>query len=269
MTTNANREVKSERRSFRRYLATSDRPFPKLVRFAYKRGRRFSVPAPRVVIKPMLWVFLAIRSCWHFALRVFLCEPILKAYFKKCGRNFVADCHLPWISGKGDIMVGDNVEISGKILVFFGARFADQPTLIIGDNSGIGHDCQFVVAKKITIGRDCTISGNCWIADSNGHPSDPADRLARKPPADDEIRPVAIGDGAWIGRCCLIFPGVKIGAGSIVSAGSIVRNHVPPYSVVAGNPAKVIFRMKALAPQTQATNGVSVPAPDSTFGQPS
>jgi acetyltransferase-like isoleucine patch superfamily enzyme len=210
----------------------------------------------------MLWACLAVRSCWHFVLRVFLCEPILKAYFKEYGRNFRGDCHFPWISGNGDIIVGDNVQIDGMIYIHFGARFTNHPTLIIGDDSGIGHECRFVVGNQITIGRDCNISGNCWIADSNGHPSDPADRLARKPPSADDVRPVVIGDGVWIGRCCLIFPGVKIGAGSIVSAGSVVRGHVPPYSVVAGNPAKVIFRMKRPTPHAQSTAVLSVPAPD-------
>jgi len=259
-TRSAAGEMAPERQSFRRYLATSERPFARFVRFVYKRCTRFSVPAPRVIVRPMLWAFLAWRSCWHFVLRVFLCEPILKAYFTQYGRNFVGNCHLPWISGKGHIIVGDNVEISGKLMVQFGARFKDHPTLIIGDNSGIGHQCRFVVANRITIGRDCTISGECWIADSNGHPSDPSARLARKPPAADEVRPVVIGDGVWIGRCCLIFPGVKIGAGSIVSAGSVVRGHVPPFSVVAGNPAKVVFRMKPPAPQPPPTAELAVPA---------
>jgi acetyltransferase-like isoleucine patch superfamily enzyme len=263
VTLNAVGDVAPERQSLRRYLATSDRPFPKLVRFFRKRCTRFSVPAPRVIVKPMLWAFLAVRSCWHFVLRVFVCEPIMKAYFKECGRNFRGDCHFPWISGNGDIIVGDNVEIDGMLYIHFGVRFKNRPTLIIGDNSGIGHDCRFVVANQIKIGRDCVISGNCWIADSNGHPADPADRLARKPPSADEVRPVVISDGVWIGRCCLIFPGVKIGTGSIVSGGSVVRGHVPPYSVVAGNPAKVVFRMKRPALQTQST---TVPPATETDG---
>jgi len=255
-------DIAPKRQSFRRYLATSDRPFPKLVRAVYNRCRRFSVPAPHFIVRPMLLTFLAIQSCWHFILRVFVCEPILKAYFKECGRNFVGDCHIPFIQGKGNIIVGNNVTISGKLLIAFGARFSDHPTLIIGDNSGIGHDCWFVVGNQIIIGRDCTISGSCWIADSNGHPSDPVDRLARKPPAADDVRPIVIGDGVWIGRSCLIFPGVKIGAGSIVSAGSVVRGHVPPFSVVAGNPAKVVFRMKRPTLQGQSTIVLSVSAPD-------
>jgi acetyltransferase-like isoleucine patch superfamily enzyme len=80
--------------------------------------------------------------------------------------------------------------------------------------------------------------------DSNAHRTDPAARLALEPPAPEEIRPVISRDGVWIGRRCLIFPGVKVGEGSVISAGSVVRTHVPPYSVVAGNPARVMFRLK-------------------------
>ena len=80
--------------------------------------------------------------------------------------------------------------------------------------------------------------------DSSGHSADPYERLSGQPPHSDEVRPVSIGDLVWIGRQCIIFPGVRIGEGSVISAGSVVRSHVPPYSVVAGNPAKVMFRLK-------------------------
>ncbi len=56
-------------------------------------------------------------------------------------------------------------------------------------------------------------------------------------------RAATIGDDVWIGKNCLVFPGVRIGNGAIVSAGSVVRKHVPPYAVVAGNPAQVVFRL--------------------------
>ena len=80
--------------------------------------------------------------------------------------------------------------------------------------------------------------------DSNAHSVDPVLRWQNSAPAEEDVRPVVIGDGVWIGLRCIIFPGVKIGDGSVVSAGSVVRSHVPPYSVVAGNPAKVMFRLK-------------------------
>ena len=73
-------------------------------------------------------------------------------------------------------------------------------------------------------------------------------RLAGQAPSPDHVREVVIGDNVWIGHCCMIFPGVRIGDGSVVSAGSVVHSHVPPRAVVAGNPARVLFRLQ---PPTQ------------------
>jgi acetyltransferase-like isoleucine patch superfamily enzyme len=244
--------VPDERPGWYRYLATSDRPLPRLVRRLKKFGATFSVPAPRIVFRPILLTFLAIRWCYYFALRVFVCEPLFKAYCKQYGRGLRTGTYLHWVSGRGDIVLGDNVWIDGKSNFRFAARFSDQPTLQIGDNTAIGHDCFFTVARQITIGRNCNLSGGNLIFDSNGHPSDPAARLAGKPPSADDIRPVVIADNVWIGARAIILPGVKIGEGSVIAAGSVVRSHVPPFSVVAGNPARVLFRLKR--PEPSAVN---------------
>ena len=56
----------------------------------------------------------------------------------------------------------------------------------------------------------------------------------------EEERPVYIGNDVWIGDRVLILPGVHIGDGSIIAAGAVVTKDVPPYSIVAGVPAKKI-----------------------------
>jgi acetyltransferase-like isoleucine patch superfamily enzyme len=240
----ASSEPPVRRRSLRRYLATADTPFPRLVRAIRSAIATFSVPAPHALTKPLLWLFLALRNSYFFALRVFICEPLFKAYCKRYGRGLRTDCYVHWVSGSGDIMLGANVWLDGKIAIGFAARFAERPELLIGDNTAIGHGCRFAIGKRITIGRNCNLSGGTIVMDSNGHPADPKARSAHQPPAAEDVRPVVIGDGVWIGMQCIIFPGVKIGDGSVISAGSVVRTHVPPYSVVAGNPAKVMFRLK-------------------------
>ena len=232
------------RPSLRKRLVTSQGSLARLLRWAYRAINNFAVPAPRIVVKPLLWLFLFVRNIYYFAARVFFCEPLFKAYCTKYGRNLHTDCHFHWVTGKGDIIIGDNVTLDGTISIGFATRFSDHPTLQIGDNTGIGHGCSFTIGKLISIGSNCTLSGDITIMDSNAHRTDPAARLAFEPPAPEEIRPVIIRDGVWIGRQCIIFPGVKIGVGSVISAGSIVRTHVPPYSVVAGNPARVMFRLK-------------------------
>jgi acetyltransferase-like isoleucine patch superfamily enzyme len=86
--------------------------------------------------------------------------------------------------------------------------------------------------------------------DTSGHPVVATSRIIDQaqnkwaPPSDDDVQEVTIGDNVWVGRRSIIFPGVTIGEGSIISAGSVVRIKViPPYSLVAGNPAKVICRL--------------------------
>jgi acetyltransferase-like isoleucine patch superfamily enzyme len=234
----------SSRASLRRYLATSQGVLARLVRSGYRAVYSFSVPAPLVLVKPLLGLFLAMRGSWHFFLRVFVCEPLLKAYCKEYGKRLHTDCYVHWIQGKGDIVLGNDVTLDGKVSITFAVRFADHPLLKIGDGTKIGHNCDFRIGKCISLGRNCNLSSGTVIMDSNGHPADPKSRWAWLPPDPDDVRPVIIGDGVWIGLRCIIFPGVRIGEGSIVSAGSIVRTHVPPYSVVAGNPAKVMFRLK-------------------------
>ena len=56
----------------------------------------------------------------------------------------------------------------------------------------------------------------------------------------DKVGDIVIGDYVWIGGGAIILPGVTIGEGSIIGAGSVVSRDIPPYSVAIGSPAKVI-----------------------------
>jgi acetyltransferase-like isoleucine patch superfamily enzyme len=228
-----------------RYLATSEGRFAQFARRSYRGVVRFTLPAPRVVVRPALAVFVATRFCLHFCKRLFVVEPLLKAYCKKYGRRLTADIYIPWISGKGDIILGDNVKIDGYIGINFAARYSEAPALTVGDNTGIGHLGSFVVANSISIGNDCRIAGGVSMFDSSGHPTDPVARRAGEPAPANEVRPIRIDDNVWIGARATIFPGVTIGTGSVVSAGAVVMSDVPPYTVVAGNPARKVAALAA------------------------
>lgn len=227
----------------RRYLATSDQTTARVARGAYRYVRSLSLPAPKVIAKPMLWSLLAVRSLYYSVMRVFVCEPLLKAYCTQYGRDLRTGAFIHWVQGKGDIIVGDNVTIDGKCGIVFAARFAATPTLSIGNNTYIGHNTSFSIGKRITIGDHCLIAGGVAMLDSNGHPVDPDKRRAGEPPDESSVRPIMIGDNVWIGQRALICPGVTIGDNSVVSAVSLVRDDVPPDCIVAGNPAKVVKRL--------------------------
>jgi len=236
-----------------RYFATSDTETAQAVRRLRNRIINFSLPAPRLVFRPILFGYQAVRDGTAFAKRVLICQPFLTAYCKQVGKNLRTGDFVHWVQGQGDIILGDNVWMDGKSTITFAASFSDNPTLVIGDNTGIGHDTSFSIGKRITVGNNCQLSGGTAIFDSNGHPSDPAARRAHAPPPSNEVRPVTIGNDVWIGKHCIIFPGVRIGDCAVISAGSVVRRHVPPYAVVAGNPAQLMFRL---------------PRPPGTDGQP-
>jgi acetyltransferase-like isoleucine patch superfamily enzyme len=130
-------------------------------------------------------------------------------------------------------------------------------TTLIADTPGslitIGEGCRihgtYVHAwKKVEIGRNVLIAAGTNIVDSNGHSA--AVRYARfRKHFRDQPEAITIGDFVWIGMGCAILKGVEIGECAIVSAGAVVTEPIPPFAVVAGNPAKVVHvldRDKAL-----------------------
>jgi acetyltransferase-like isoleucine patch superfamily enzyme len=238
--------------SFRRLVACSEHPAARLARRAYWAFRHVSLPAPRAVVRPMLWFYLSMRSAYYFIYRVFVCEPLFKAYCKSYGRGLRTGVYIHWVEGSGEIILGNDVLVDGKCSFTFAARFCDRPVLEVGDHSHISHDCSFTVGRRITIGRHTMIAMGVWMFDASGHPTAPAGRLAGLPPSPDKVRPITIGDNAWIGMKCLILPGTTIGEGSVVCAGSVVRGEVPPYTIVAGNPARVVATLPKPADQADA-----------------
>lgn len=122
----------------------------------------------------------------------------------------------------------------------------------IGKNCAIFMHTTFGCAKGFTIGNDSIINSKCLI-DQRGtiiigkkvaisHEVNilTADHEFDSPNFEGRERPVVIEDYVWIGARAIILPGITLGEGSVVAAGSVVTKDVPPYSVVAGVPAKIV-----------------------------
>ena len=115
----------------------------------------------------------------------------------------------------------------------------DQPAhMHIGEGTEIGDRTIFNVSQRVEVGARCSISWDCDICDSDFHQVILAD--GRQPPVSE---PVLIEDDVWMGSHCLVFKGVTIGHHSVIAAGSVVRRDVPPYSLMAGNPARPVGRI--------------------------
>ena len=122
----------------------------------------------------------------------------------RCFPPFYTDC-------------GKNIKIGKNVFINACCRFQDQGGIEIGDGSLIGH--------------------NTTIATLN-HDFNP-DKRANLHPS-----PVKIGKNVWIGSDCTILPGVEIGNGAVIGAGSVVTKNIPANSIAVGNPARVIKQIE-------------------------
>lgn len=190
----------------------------------------------RPIFRALYRLHVAIREGWIAAKKLFWTEPLFRSQCEHVGTGLRMEA-LPYISGRGRIVLGDRVRLSGQPQISFGRGDAE---LIIGDDTFIGHHCGFNAGKSIRIGRHCFLATQVLVYDMDGHPIDAARRRAHEPTPPEEILPVTIGDDVWIGTGALILKGVTIGDRAIVAARSVVTADVPADTIVAGNPAKPI-----------------------------
>ena len=230
--------------NFRFFIKRSDHPLARIIRRFYRGLRTFTLPAPKVVVLPMLWAYLTFRTVYYYTARIFFCEPLFKAYCTRYGRGVKTGVYVHWIYGHGTIILGNNVTVDGKSNFIFTNIYCKEPTIEIGDNTYISHNCFFSVGRHISIGRHCLVASGTKMFEFSGHPTDPSARLASLPTPAENVKPITVEDNVWIGTDCLIMPGVTIGEGSVVSAGSLVRGDVPRYTIVAGNPARPVAALR-------------------------
>ena len=150
----------------------------------------------------------------------------------------------------GDVKLGENVRLS-KFINLYGCT--------IGDNTKIGAFVE--VQKKAAVGRNCKISSHTFICEgvtieddvfighgvtfvNDSYPRATAPDGKLQTEADWNVEPTLVQKGASIGSGSTILAKVTIGEGAIVGAGSVVTKNVPPGSIVAGNPAKVLRKIK-------------------------
>lgn len=205
--------------------------------------RSIHIPPIRIIYGPVS--FIHYWSQWFFRTikKIVLDEPVFRYRCKKVGKNLLLSFKVPLTTPNLHMYFGDNCSINGYT-TFGAAAIHENPTLIVGNDSHIGYEVTISVGERVEIGDNCLISDRVFIADNNGHPTDPMQRLSRQKVSPDEIGPVKIGNNVWIGYQSVIMKGVTIGDNSIVGANSVVIKNVPPNTVVAGNPSKILRTLK-------------------------
>ena len=141
------------------------------------------------------------------------------------GRDSIMRCRIDFDSPQGEVHIGDRC--------YLGAS-------------------QLVCHTSITVGDDVIMSWGVTVVDHDSHSLNWAERQLDvtdwmngvKRWDSVTVRPVRIGDKAWVGFGASILKGVSVGEGAVVGANAVVTRDVPPYTIVVGNPARVVRQLK-------------------------
>jgi maltose O-acetyltransferase len=125
----------------------------------------------------------------------------------------------------------------GCYVWFYGPRQMRQGGLRIGERTLINRGCTLDARGGLEIGDDVSVSAEVMLLT--------ADHAYDAPGFTLEERPTVIGSKVWIGVRAIVLPGVTVGHGAVVGAGAVVTRDVPPLTVVAGAPARIIGRRPA------------------------
>lgn len=177
-------------------------------------------------------VDLAVRALPHLAF------PYLRTGLYRLGGVAIGARTL--LAGRLDLIgpgdIGRRLKI-GERCWLNAPVFADLTgDITIGDGVTLGHQVVLVTARH-ALGESAKRAGPTTSA------------------------PIVIGDGAWIAACVTILPGVKIGPGAIVGAGSVVTRDVPAHTLVVGNPARVVRRLDQAGPRRRSKLTAIGPSP--------
>jgi acetyltransferase-like isoleucine patch superfamily enzyme len=182
---------------------------------------------------------------------------IIYPLFLKLDKNIILNGKiilkgLPIIETKYDAIIefGNNVMLNSCNWGYHINMFAPvklycnrkKAKIYIGDNTKIYGTCIHAI-HNIHIGKNCLIAANCQLIDSHGHDlsfDNVENRIHTE--GDESMGAIIIEDNVWIAANSMILPGSKIGNGSIIVTGSVVRSEIPPLCVAAGNPARVVRR---------------------------
>ncbi len=191
----------------------------------------------KIVNKDIYEIFLYLKRV-YLKLKTKLFYSI---FLKSVGKNTFIDKPL-LLSGMKYVQLGRNVIIFKNCRIELIPNYGNQrfePQLIIGDYTQIHQNAHITCSRSITVGKNVVITSNVTITDINHLYTDIDIPINLQ---QIQVKPVEIGDQSYVYNNSVILPGVKVGKHCVIAANSVVSRDIPDYSIVAGNPAKIIKR---------------------------
>jgi maltose O-acetyltransferase len=140
----------------------------------------------------------------------------------------------PSIQNHGRMVIGSRVQLVSTTSTLELVTMRGG-TLEVGERTLLNYGSSIAAADLVHIGARCLVGTHAVIMDNDFHCVEPERRLEWP-----KSRPIVIGDNVWIGARVIVLGGVTIGDDSCIGAGSVVVEDVPPRTVAAGVPARVI-----------------------------
>ncbi len=136
------------------------------------------------------------------------------------------------LHNEGRLVMGDRIRLVSTPFPLELVTLRDG-SIELGTNVFINFGTSIVASNRVAIGNDCLIGTHVMVMDCDFH------RVEDKS-WDTTGYPVLIEDRVWLANRCIVLKGVRIGHDAVVAAGAVVTRDVPPRTVVAGNPARVV-----------------------------
>jgi putative colanic acid biosynthesis acetyltransferase WcaF len=134
--------------------------------------------------------------------------------------------------------IGRDVTIKPQVKITFPWK------LEIGDHVWLGEECWLLNLERIAIGNHVCISQRAFLCTGSHNYKSPTFNLI--------VKPIQVGDGAWLGAGCWVGPGVTVGNHAVLTAGSMTTKNLEPFGIYRGNPA-VFLRQRIISTDNGTT----------------
>lgn len=142
---------------------------------------------------------------------------------------------------KRRILLMSGARVGSNIYIASGVHILNPKNLVLGDNTVISENVVITASGGVMINSYSLIGYGSKILSANHKIPENKGIIWG---AGHDYAPVNIETGVWIGANVVILPGIKVGQGSVIAAGAVVTKNVPEFSIVGGNPAKLIRERK-------------------------
>ena len=226
--------------TLKQWAKRGESPAARLVRDAAMGLRGARMPVIRPLHRALFGLQGAIREAVAQAMRICWWTPLFLSRIETDAPGLRLDGGMPQMIGPLRVRIGRDCRINGRTTFSARPSSLPQPSLEIGDNVGISWLTSISVGTRVVLGNNVRVAQRCFLAGYPGHPMDAADRAAGLPCTAAQIGDIILEDDVWLGTGVIVMPGVRIGTGTVVAAGSVVTRDLPPFVVAGGMPAKVI-----------------------------